>query len=471
MDFNKTLALIPDDFEPFVFPELDCTVTGAELRRKSGVLAAWLQEKGYTVIGIHMPNCPEFLYLFTGALRAGVKTVLFNALKKADGEIPIFDREKTAELRKSLASAPAAFVPYDWGLDEPFLYMSTSGTSGIRKMVAKSLQSFFGRKGFRPLWRLMLKPMRFRIYNCSPWYHNTGLYLLLIQLCGSMVKQIAAAKYNPNNMRLNIERTRPNVVLSTPTMLTRCVASGEMSVPPYLICTGEYLPPETITLLEERGGAEGLANCYGTTETGPVSNMLYIFDDIRLKSRPLEAIVRVMALKNAVFDKKTFRPNCMGVLMKNVSVKVMRDGRELDEGEPGELYIKSNTMYENRENDYCGTGDVGYLKDGFLYVSGRSANVINRSGEKILAHEVESVLMGMTGVQAAVVFGIPSGTHGEDICAAIESENAAPVVTEEALKERMPKHMIPQQLLFFEKLPMTESGKTNLSALRDYAMK
>ena len=44
-------------------------------------------------------------------------------------------------------------------------------------------------------------------------------------------------------------------------------------------------------------------------------------------------------------------------------------------------------------------------------------------------------------------------------------------MTVEALQERLPKYMLPQRLLFFEKLPMTESGKTNLSALRDYAMK
>ena len=70
MDFNKTIGSIPDGFEMVLFPEHGISITGASLRKYSGICAAWLQEQGHKTIGIHIANYPEFIYLLAGALRA-----------------------------------------------------------------------------------------------------------------------------------------------------------------------------------------------------------------------------------------------------------------------------------------------------------------------------------------------------------------------------------------------------------------
>ena len=64
MNFSQSLSSIPDRFPVKVFPEIGVTVTGDLLRRNSALCAAWLQGQGCEAIGIHMANCPEFLYLF-----------------------------------------------------------------------------------------------------------------------------------------------------------------------------------------------------------------------------------------------------------------------------------------------------------------------------------------------------------------------------------------------------------------------
>ena len=471
MDFSKTLSKIPNNFEVIVFPELNHTITGAELLRCSAVFAAWLQERGLKTIGIHMPNCPEFVYLFTGALRAGVRTVVYNALSRTESDIPTFDKKDAAIILDSRLSAPADFTAYDWRLDETIMYMSTSGTNGKRKMIGKSLKGFFGEKGVRPIWRLASKGIRVRIYNCSPWYHVIGMVVLMMGISALRITQITAEKYNPDTMRQNINKTRPNTVTTTPTMLARCAESGEMTLPRYCFCAGEGLSAETIALLEKRGGAQLLINMYGTTEAEGIADFFYLFKEAGPFIRTVLPIVRVLMQGGAVFNSRTLKPGCLGALLKGVEVRIMSGGEQLGEGETGEIFVRTSTMHERAENDFYNTGDMGYIKDGLLFYAGRSGSVINRSGEKILPEDIERVLRSLPGVNAAAVFSVPSKTHGEDICAAVESENAAPVVTVEALKDRLPKYMLPQRLLFFEKLPMTESGKTNLSVLRDYAMK
>ena len=120
---------------------------------------------------------------------------------------------------------------------------------------------------------------------------------------------------------------------------------------------------------------------------------------------------------------------------------------------------------------YFNTGDIGYVKDGLLFVIGRRTNVINRSGEKILPEDIERVIAARPGVRSVVVFGIPSETHGEDICAAVESEDGAAVFAPSDLEGSLPKHKIPQHLFFYSRFPLTVTGKTDLSVLRAEAMK
>jgi acyl-CoA synthetase (AMP-forming)/AMP-acid ligase II len=471
MDFNKTIGLIPDHFTLELFPEIGVSVTGESLRMYSSICASWLQNQGFKEIGIHMENSPEFLYLFAGALRSGVKTVVFNALHPAETELPLFDRERVKTILDSFPPVTKEFTPYVWRMDEPLLSIPTSGTSGRRVFVDKSVQSYFGPKGFRPLWRIVLNMLRIRIYICSPWYHNMGNMALLVPLCGVQMTEITAGHFNPDHMRRNINATRPNYIASTPTMLHRSICTGEIHLPAYLFFSGEHLPEQTIELLEKTGGWQFLYSSYGTTETGVLSHMAYFPARRKMPARILRFLLRASGFGNILFDHQTLQPQCTGPLSRNVDVRIMKDGVFLGEGEKGEIVARTRTMYSRQETGYYHTGDIGYLKDGRLFISGRKTFVINRSGEKFLPQDIERPLADLPGVRGVAAFGIPSPTHGEDICAAIESENGAAVITRDELEGRLPKKMIPQHLFFFESFPMTESGKTDIAAIRESVLK
>lgn len=455
MNFSKTIAKIPDGFAVKVFPDAGITVTGEMLRENSGRCATWLQKQGYKGIGIHMGNCPEFLYLFAGALRAGVRVTLYNALMSTDDSV--FTKEKTAEIISERDEID--FSEYEWRIDEPIVRLPTSGTSGKRKIIEKCSREFFGGREFRSLWKAALKVVTVRVYNCSPWYHNTGLGILLGSLSGGQFTEISTEKFNPNAMRQYINRTKPNFLICTPTMLTRCIYTGEFHLPPVILCTGEHLPDETIRLLDDHFNGQFLINAYGTTETDGISTLLYSFDSIKPTGRILVTLLRG---SGTVFNRNTLPVGCVGRIAKSAKVKITKDGIEQEDGAVGEITVLKKGKSFN-------TGDMGYVKENLLFVVGRSSNVINRSGEKIIPADIENVIKEYDGVEDVVVFGIPSATHGEDICAVIKTADGKEVVNQTELKEILPKFMIPQYFLFVDEFPMNASRKTDLMKLKEYA--
>lgn len=461
MDFNKTIDLFPDRFQLVFFPETGVSVTGADLRNLSARCAAWLQGRGYKTIGIHMVNCPEFVYLLTGALRTGVKVVLFNALSSIETDIPVFERETVEEILRDRSVDSAGFPRKDWGLDEALLALYTSGTNGERKLIEKCIKNFYGKKGIRPMWRFFTRLLGIRMYNCTPWYHNTGITLLLLALGGVFFTQITAGRFNPQTMRKNINSTLPVLVLATPTMLARGACCGKIHLPPLICCAGEFLSGETLDLLERNGGGQFLYIAYATTETGPITNCLYVFDSVRFKGKVILALLRAFGLKDMLFNKKTFKPRCVGALRKGV---------EVDFSEKGEILVRTKTMTAGGDRELHNTGDIGYRQDNFLFITARSSSIINRSGEKIDPGDIEKVLSGLTGVRSVEVFGIPSPTHGEAICAAIESDGGAPVIDRSFLENVLPHYLIPSHLLFFDRFPMNESGKIDLAKLKATAI-
>lgn len=133
------------------------------------------------------------------------------------------------------------------------------------------------------------------------------------------------------------------------------------------------------------------------------------------------------------------------------------------------ITASTKRMTDAIKTQYFNTGDWGYVKGNLLFIVGRSINVINRSGEKIIPADIEHVIETFDKVEAISVFGIPSDTHGEDICAVVKTGDGTPAFELSQLKDRLPKFMIPQHLLFLKEFPINATGKTDISALKKYA--
>ena len=149
-------------------------------------------------------------------------------------------------------------------------------------------------------------------------------------------------------------------------------------------------------------------------------------------------------------------------------------GRLLPAGETGEVVIRGpNVMaaYENNPEANEGafadgwfrTGDQGAMDAaGYLTITGRLKEIINRGGEKISPREVDEALMDHAAVRQAVTFALPHRTLGEEVAAAIvlaEGADASDSELREFAGARLADFKVPRRIVFVDEIPKGATGK------------
>jgi len=150
------------------------------------------------------------------------------------------------------------------------------------------------------------------------------------------------------------------------------------------------------------------------------------------------------------------------------------DGDILQQGDEGEVCIKGDNVtpgYENNEaanqssfvNGWFRTGDQGLFdEDGYLRITGRLKEIINKGGEKISPLEVDNVLMEHPAIQQVVSFSIADKMLGEEIAAAVVLVDGS-TLTEAELKafaeQHLAKFKIPKVIKFVDEIPKGATGK------------
>ena len=152
----------------------------------------------------------------------------------------------------------------------------------------------------------------------------------------------------------------------------------------------------------------------------------------------------------------------------------------LDQGETGEVCIKGDNVtlgYDNNPeanknsftNKWFRTGDQGYFdQNGYLKISGRLKEIINKGGEKISPLEVDNVLMDHPLIEQAVCFGYEDKMLGEDIAAAIiikEGKNCSETDVKTYAEEKLAKFKIPKKIFFVNEIPKGATGKLQRNVL------
>jgi oxalate---CoA ligase len=115
------------------------------------------------------------------------------------------------------------------------------------------------------------------------------------------------------------------------------------------------------------------------------------------------------------------------------------------------------------------TGDQGVLDaDGYLSLTGRIKELINRGGEKIGPREIDEVLLSHPAVAEAVAFGVPHATWGEEVAAAVVLKESRPATEAELIafcKERLADFKRPKKFYIIDTIPRTATGKIQRGAV------
>ncbi|PPR59965.1 MAG: hypothetical protein CFH08_02595, partial [Alphaproteobacteria bacterium MarineAlpha3_Bin7] len=173
--------------------------------------------------------------------------------------------------------------------------------------------------------------------------------------------------------------------------------------------------------------------------------------------------------------KNTQKPGTVG-LSAGPEVAILEENGSnfLSTDEIGEIVIKGGNVFRGYENnpeaneklfmnDWFRTGDQGFIdEEGFITISGRLKEIINRGGEKISPREVDEVLMDHPNVEQVVTFAIPHDKLGEEIAAAIVL-NQHGTASEEDLKtyaaSKLSDFKVPRKIIFLEEIPKGATGK------------
>jgi acyl-CoA synthetase (AMP-forming)/AMP-acid ligase II len=149
-------------------------------------------------------------------------------------------------------------------------------------------------------------------------------------------------------------------------------------------------------------------------------------------------------------------------------------GKLLKAGKEGEVVTRGPNVTKGYENNpeanesafahgWFHTGDQGYMdEDGYLKITGRLKEIINRGGEKISPAEIDETLIDHPAVQQALAFAVPHDKLGEDV-AAVVVLNEGVTATESELRdfvnEKLAAFKVPNRIYFLSEIPKGATGK------------
>ncbi|HEX8647478.1 MAG TPA: AMP-binding protein, partial [Thermoleophilaceae bacterium] len=212
------------------------------------------------------------------------------------------------------------------------------------------------------------------------------------------------------------------------------------------------LDPRVRDELEEALGVP-VVQAYGTSETGPVA------------ANPPEGPIK---------------HGTVGVSPDGDVAVADEDGALLGPGAEGEVVVRGATVFAGYlddpdatraafRDDWFRTGDLGSLDaDGYLTLSGRLKDVINRGGEKVSPLEIDRRLLEHPQVEEAAAFGVPHPRLGEDVAVAVRLRPDARVEERELrrfLLERLTTFKVPRRIVVVDEIPKGPTGKPLRGAL------
>jgi acyl-CoA synthetase (AMP-forming)/AMP-acid ligase II len=343
--------------------------------------------------------------------------------------------------------------------DDIALLLHTSGTTSRPKIVPLTQRNLCA--SARNICDTLAFTPSDRGLEVMPLFHVHGLVAGILAPLSAGGSVYCTPGFNALKFFHWMEEARPTWFTAVPTMhqaiLDRATGKGDIirSNPlRFLRSSSAPLPPVIQNALEACFHAP-VIEAYGMTEAAH-----------QIASNPLPPGRRV---KGSVG------------LAAGPDVAIMSsDGMLLGAGQAGEIVIRGANVlggYEgnpeaNREafaHGWLRTGDLGVLaEDGYLSITGRLKDIINRGGEKISPREIDDVLMEHPAVFQAVTFAIPHDKLGEDVGAAIVCRQKT-VVSErdlcEFVRRRLADFKVPRRILFVDEIPMGPTGKLQRAGL------
>ncbi len=179
------------------------------------------------------------------------------------------------------------------------------------------------------------------------------------------------------------------------------------------------------------------------------------------------AIVSVLTYK----QYKKNKVDSVGKLSSGVRVKIFKKKLSLKDKQIGEIGCNSNLLSKfesnhknNFEKNFYLTGDIGYLSNDYLYLTGRKKEIIIKSGVNIFPRDIQAVIIKNKLISNCFVFGLKDKFYGEVPIAICELnnlniKNLNIEILREKINNSLPKMHIPHKYIFLKKIKLLKTGK------------
>src|SRR3954449_7033157 len=463
----------------------------------SGLVAAGLRAAGLQrgdTLAIQLPNLPEFVFAYFGALKAGVTVVPLNPLLKAP-EVAYHLQDSGARLlvtfdafaresegRPAGADDAGVFVvgspvegtsPFDdlygaedssdiepMNSDDTAVIIYTSGTTGRPKgaelthfqmyMAATVAADTFG----------------YRTDDVSmavlPLFHVFGLSSVMNCAIRSGATLVLVPRFEVGAVLDAIEQHRVTVFCGVPTMFVALLHADltgrDVSSLRVCVSGGASIPGEVIKGFEVAYAGAPILEGYGLSEACALATFNRSAEDRRVMSIGK----RMWGVEIRVVDSHDHElstgPDSVG--------EIVLRGHNVMKGYRG----RPEATEEAMRGGWFHTGDLGYQdEDGFFYIVDRKKDLVIRGGFNVYPREIEEVLHEHPAVREAAVIGRPDARLGEEVVAFIALKKGTLATPEEVIsfcKERLAAYKYPREVVVLDELPKGGTGKVLKDELR-----
>ena len=338
--------------------------------------------------------------------------------------------------------------------DDIALVLHTSGTTSRPKIVPLTHASVC--TSARNIQNTLQLDENDVCLNVMPLFHIHGLMAAVLATLGTGGAVFAAPGFDALRFFAWLDKAKPTWYTAVPTMhqaiLSRA-GRNQISIDQarlrFIRSSSSSFPAQVLLQLEKTFGVP-VVEAYAMTEASHQMTCNQLPPGLR-------------------------KPGTVGCAA-GPEVRIMDESSPalLGQGETGEIVIRGDNVtagYENNPkanaecfvNGWFRTGDQGILDDdGYLTITGRLKEIINRGGEKISPREIDDVLMDHEAVQQVVTFAMPHKSLGEEVAAAVvlyEGFDADDNSIRSFAAERLASFKVPRKIIFLDEIPKGATGK------------
>lgn len=483
------------------------TLTYAELAEQSDALAVWIAQQypnDRTPIVVYGHKEKEMLVSFLACVKAGhayipvdeslpperIAKIITNAqarlilspvtlpqslcyegIRVLDSQ-GSYDGRLTDIIKEYRGRRPDP--AWEVGDENNYYIIYTSGSTGDPKGVQITLSCL---KSFvnwgREAWSIGENMV---FLNQAPFSFDLSVMDVYLALSsGSTIWSIdRSMALNPRELFYWLKQAPLEVWVSTPSFMEMCLLERSFNremlptLKTFLFC-GEVLTNESVEKLQARFPEARIFNTYGPTEATVAVTSILVNREVLEKFRPLPVGYCKSDCRIMIADEKG-EP-----VPEGVKGEIIIQGASVSPGyfhNPA-LTQKSFYLVKDREGTRRAykTGDVGYVKEGLLFYSGRLDFQVKLHGYRIELEDIEKNLRTLPGVNNAVVVPV----HKEGKCQYLAGylvpapgwENHQELIknVRKELARKLPEYMIPRKMLVKEHIPITPNGKADRRAL------